>query len=328
MAGQLAGDALALREGEEGIVVAAHLVEQATLFRQFVGAEAAVRGFLRHLVQHRQGFVVLLGAAEQDGAGQQQGGVVGPLMLHAVEDFGGGVELAVGFLEPGPAQQGLADVGGAGDGFLVERAAFLHAALVFQVPGQVGEQDRVAAAAEFQHLAVVVFADLRALRLGQDHAHQVVGLRVLRRDADGVAGLDFGLLDGALGQQQQGEFVGGGEVVGVERDDAADQRLGGSVVPLVLADLVQHGQRAGTVGREFQHIEAQAFGGLDGALAVGGDGAFDQRHQMARGFRRRHGGRIHRRSSGRRAGRCRRDTSEKRVATLGLSARPVWRQPV
>ena len=293
IAAEFAGQALAFLERGEGVVVAAHLVEQPSFLRQFVRPEASVAGLLGQLVQHRQRLIVALHPAQQHRARQQQAGIVRPQLFHPVEDLGGGVELAVGFLQPRPAEQGLADLRRGGDGFPVEGAAFLHPALVLQVPGQVGEQDRIAAAAEFENLAIVVFADRGPLRLGQDHAHQVVRLRVLRRDADGVAGLDLGFLDGALAQQQQREFVGGGEVVGVERDDTADQRLGRGVFPLVLADLVQHGQRTGTIRGEFQHIQAQAFRGLDGALAVRGDGAFHQRHQVARGFRRRHRGRVH-----------------------------------
>ena len=210
----------------------------------------------------------------------------------------GGVELAVGFLQPRPAEEGLADVGRGGDGFLVELAAFLHAALVFQVPGKVGEQDRVAGAAEFQNFAVMIFADLGTLRLGQDHAHQVVRLRVLRGDADGVAGLDLGFLDGAAAKQQERAFVGGGQVVGVEGDDAADERLGGGQVPLVLSDLVQDRQGAGAVGGQFQHVEAQAFGSFDRSLAVGGDGTLHQRDQVAGGFGGRHGRGVHRAAAG------------------------------
>ena len=174
-------------------------------------------------------FVMSLHPPEQHGARQHHAGIVRPQRIHAVEELAGGLELAVGFLQPRPAQQGLADFRRRGDGLLVERARLRHAALVLQVPGEVGEQDRIAALRQFQHAAVMVFADLRPLRLGQDHAHQVVRLRVRGRDADRVAGVDLGFAEIALAEQQQRQLVGGPEVVGVERDDAADQRLRGRV---------------------------------------------------------------------------------------------------
>ena len=112
-------------------------------------------------------------------------------------------------------------------------------------------------------------------------------LRVLRRDAHRVAGMMLGFGQVALAQQDQRQLVGGDEVVGVQRDDAADQRLGGARVALRLADVVQDRQRAGPIGCEFQHIQAEPFGGFVGALAVRLDGALDQRNEMAGGLGRR-----------------------------------------
>ena len=129
----------------------------------------------------------------------------------------------------------------------------------------------------------MIFAGLRSLCFRHDHAHQVVGLRVFRCDADGVAGMDLGFGERAAAQQQQGEFVGGDEIVGIQRDDAADQRFGGRVLALGLADFVQHTERARPVGGEFQHVEAKAGGGFRGPLALRLDGAFDQGHEMADG---------------------------------------------
>ena len=94
---------------------------------------------------------------------------------------------------------------------------------------------------------------------------------------------DLGLGQAALAEQDQRQFVGGDKVVGVERDDAADQRLGRARLALGLADFVQHGERARPVGRQFQHVEAEPFGGLVGALAVRLKRALHQRHQVARG---------------------------------------------
>ena len=45
---------------------------------------------------------------------------------------------------------------------------------------------------ELEDAAIVVFADLRPIGLRQNHAHQIVRLRVLRRDTDGVACMVLG----------------------------------------------------------------------------------------------------------------------------------------
>ena len=40
---------------------------------------------------------------------------------------------------------------------------------------------------------------------------------------------------------------------------------------LLLADLMENAQRADPIGRELQDVEAEALGGFDRALIVGGD---------------------------------------------------------
>ena len=63
--------------------------------------------------------------------------------------------------------------------------------------------------------------------------------------------------------------------------------------PLRLADFVQHRQRARPIGGEFEHVEAQPFGGFVGALAMRLDGALDQRHEVADRLGRRQGAELH-----------------------------------
>ena len=67
--------------------------------------------------------------------------------------------------------------------------------------------------------AVMVLADLRPLRLGHDHAHEIVRLRVGRGDAHRVAGVDLGLRQRALGEQRQRQRLGRGQIVGIEPHD-------------------------------------------------------------------------------------------------------------
>ena len=96
-----------------------------------------------------------------------------------------------------------------------------------------------------------------------------MGLRIGRRDAHGIAGVNLGFGEIALAQQQQRQLVGGPEIIRIETDDAPDQRFGRSLAVLVFPDLVEHGQRAGPVRREFQHLQAKLFRGVDRALAMG-----------------------------------------------------------
>jgi hypothetical protein len=149
------------------------------------------------------------------------------------------VEVAISFLKPRESKQRLADLRRRGDRFLIQRARFLHPALVLQIPRQIGEQDRIALVGEIEDAAIVVFADLRPVGLGQYHAHQVVRLWVFRRDADGVARMVFGFREIAFAQQDQRQLVGGCQVVGIERDNAVDQRVGRLMLALGLADFVQ-----------------------------------------------------------------------------------------
>ena len=76
-------------------------------------------------------------------------------------------------------------------GFLVKRVGLFHATLILQATGEIGEHDRIAGARDLKHLPVMIFTNARPLRLGHDHAHQVVCLQGARSDADGVAGMDF-----------------------------------------------------------------------------------------------------------------------------------------
>ena len=71
----------------------------------------------------------------------------------------------------------------------------------------------------------MVLADLGPLRLGHDHTHEIVRLRIGRRDPDRIARVNFGLRQRALGEQQQGERLGGFEIVRVEPHDPLEQRL-------------------------------------------------------------------------------------------------------
>ena len=65
---------------------------------------------------------------------------------------------------------------------------------------RVGQHDRLLAIGQFQHAPVMVLADQRAVGLGGHQADEIMRLGVFRGDADGVARMDFGLRQRALGR--------------------------------------------------------------------------------------------------------------------------------
>lgn len=111
-------------------------------------------------------------------------------------------------------------------GFLVKRPCLRRPPLEFQAPGEIGEQDRVARLPQRQGPPVMIFAEPGAIGLGEDHAEEIMRLRMMRRDPRGVAGDGFGLAEGATLKQDQREFVGRLDMVGIERDEALKQFLG------------------------------------------------------------------------------------------------------
>ena len=69
----------------------------------------------------------------------------------------------------------------------------------------------------------MILAERRAIRLGQHHTHEVVGLRIFGRDAHGIARVPLGLRNIAATEEEKGDFVGGPKVVRFQGDDATDQ---------------------------------------------------------------------------------------------------------
>jgi hypothetical protein len=252
---------------------------------------------LRHrpFIDDRQCFIVAAHPPQQHRAREAHTLIVGELHVCLIEDLCCRIEIAISFFESGETQQRLAHLRCGGHRLLVEHARLFHVALVLQVPGQVGQQDRIALPGQFHDAAIMIFTDLRPVCLCHDHAHQVVGLRVLRCDAHCIAGMMLGFGQAALVEQDQREFVGSDQVVRVQCNDAADQRLGGARVTLRLADIVQDGKCTRPIGRQFQYVQAEALGGFDGALAMRLDRTLDQRHQMTDGLGRRQ--RVHRQAA-------------------------------
>jgi hypothetical protein len=117
-------------------------------------------------------------------------------------------------------------------------------------------------------------------------------LGVFRCETHCVAGVVFGLADGAVAEQQEGGFVGGPEIIGLECDDAADQGGGGGADALRFADFVKDGEGGGAAGSELEDIERQAFGGFRFVGAEGLHGPVLDRDEVAMGFGGAEGGDI------------------------------------
>ena len=94
-----------------------------------------------------------------------------------VEQFPGAAEIAVGLLHLRPTVEGPENVGIERDRLLVQGPRLLHPPLALEVPGQIGEQDRARLRQKLHRAAVMEFADVRAVLLGRDHAHQITPQR-------------------------------------------------------------------------------------------------------------------------------------------------------
>jgi hypothetical protein len=103
-------------------------------------------------------------------------------------------------------------------------------------------------------------ADMRPVRLGHDHAHEVVRLRVERRDAHGVARVRFRFAERAAAEERERERLGRGHVVGVEPHDALEQRLAGRRLALARANFLQEGERAEMQRRALEELKEKPSG--------------------------------------------------------------------
>ena len=153
--GVFAQGALGFDEGGERLLVAPHLVEKHALLAPFERAQAAPRRFLFDGVEGCQRLVIFLLAAKQDGALQHHARRAGRQLFGRVQQFACARKIAVGLLHPRPAEEGLEDRGVELRRLLVKTPRFLHAALVLQVPGEIGEQDGAALRQQLHRAAIM-----------------------------------------------------------------------------------------------------------------------------------------------------------------------------
>ena len=109
----------------------------------------------------------------------------------------------------------------------------------------------------------MMLADLRAMRLGHDHAHEIVRLRVERRDPHRVAGVMLGLGQRALAEQQKRQRLRRRQMIGIESHDPLQERLGRAPVALRGANVGEQRQRADVQRRALEEIDEQPLRLLD-----------------------------------------------------------------
>ncbi len=125
-----------------------------------------------------------------------------------------------------------------------------------------------------------MLADLGSLRLGHDHAHEIVRLRVGRGDAHGVPRVMFGLRQRAPGEEHEGERLGHRQIVGIEPHDPLEQRLGRSRPALRDAKLVEQREGADVFRRTLEKFDDEPLGLGFGARREGGAGVADLRPRL------------------------------------------------
>ena len=171
---------------------------------QAVGAAAAARS--RRAVASASVVVVARGrAAPRARAGSARSS--GKRVSARSSSSAAALEIAVGLLHPRPAEQGLRHVGR--QRRRIPRRAARASSIrpwFFRFQARLASRIGSRVPDSSQHRAVMVLADLRPVRLGQDHADQIVRLRILRGEAHRVAGVHFGLGQAALAEQQQAEL--------------------------------------------------------------------------------------------------------------------------
>jgi hypothetical protein len=104
------------------------------------------------------------------------------------------------------------------------------------------------------------FADLGPMRLGHDHAHEIVRLRVGGRETHGVARVQLGFGQRALAEQQRGERLRRRQIIGIEPDDPGEQGSRRRHLVLGAAQLIRHPQRLEMARKPLQQIDQEPRG--------------------------------------------------------------------
>ena len=230
LSGDFARQSLGLVEADEGLIVAPHPVEDPALLEQRVGVrtslwqERTIFVASRILLEFGKRRRKLAFAREQRRPCHPQPGIIGTNLRGPIQLCPGGGEIAVGFLELAPPEQRLEDVRRRFDGFVVERPRLRNPSLALQVPGQVGQQDRVARTGNFQDATIMKLSDMRTLGFSQNHAHQVMRHRMHRGETHRISRMMFGAGQVAPLEQQHCQFLGGVDVIWRDSDEPLQQR--------------------------------------------------------------------------------------------------------
>jgi len=92
--------------------------------------------------------------------------------------------------------------------------------------------------------ALLLLLNVRPLRLRKDHAHQIVRTRMGGRQTYRITGMLFRSGQIAALEQQHRQFLGGIDVVGIDRNEPLEQYHCGLLLTRLTADLIEHPQCA------------------------------------------------------------------------------------
>jgi hypothetical protein len=166
------------------------------------------------------------------------------------------VQIAIGLLELSPPEQRLENVRRHVGRFNIELSRFGDPALALQIPREIGQQNRVAPASDLQDAPIVELTDVRVLRLGEYHAHEIMGSRVHGRQPHGVACMSLGSREIAGLKKQHSSFERGVDIVGVNCDKALQQCCCCLSPVLTMTNLGQNPQRSRCPRSHIQYIAA------------------------------------------------------------------------
>ena len=205
--------------------------------------------------------------------------------LGQVDEGHGGRKVPIGFLEAREAHKRMQIIRIAREGFAIERPRLRHLPLVLQAEGEVGQKGGVAILRKLKGASKVMLADDRPVPLGERQAEKIMGLSVIRREADRVPGVADGAIHVPPAQEQQRQLIDGPEIVGRQANNALDERRAGVRTALALADFIQDPERPDPRGGELQNVKGERFGLLKVAALSGRRRLILQRQGMAMSLR-------------------------------------------
>src|SRR5262249_37570993 len=113
-------------------------------------------------------------ARAQDSLLQPQPRIVRPKPRRLLQAQSRCREIALRLLQSRPAEPGLKNVWRGFDRLHIEAPRFANLALTFEIPCQIGLEDRISRAGQLNGTAIMMLSGLRAAVLGEHHGHKPV----------------------------------------------------------------------------------------------------------------------------------------------------------